>query len=149
MQSVNRRARPRVLRLAAYSEDRPKMPNRRIVAKELGELLKVLSHPDRIQIVQLLAARGEHSVNSIAEALDLPGTRISQHLAALRVYRLVEEQSVGRQRIYRLTPQNLAEWLVGGVDFVVGRIGDVTQGQADDAKHLWLASFEKDGDARP
>ena len=34
------------------------MPNRRIVAKELGELLKVLSHPDRIQIVQLLAARG-------------------------------------------------------------------------------------------
>ena len=64
------------------------MPNRRIVARELSGLLKVLSHPDRILIIQLLATRGEHSVGSIAETLDLPQARVSQHLAMLLNNRL-------------------------------------------------------------
>lgn len=117
------------------------MPNRRIVARELGALLKVLSHPDRILIIQLLATRGEHSVGSIAETLDLPQARVSQHLAMLRNNRLVEETAYGRERIYDLATNRLAWWLVDGVDFVAGNITHVTQDQVDDARNLWVGAF--------
>jgi DNA-binding transcriptional ArsR family regulator len=117
------------------------MPNRRIVARELGGLLKVLSHEDRILIVQLLASRGEHSVSSIASGLDLPDTRVSQHLAVLRAQRVVTEERRGRHRIYTLAFPEMAQWLVGGVDFVAGLVAEVTQNQVDDARQLWEGAF--------
>jgi ArsR family transcriptional regulator len=117
------------------------MPNRRIVARELGALLKVLSHPDRIMILQLLASRGEHSVSSIAEQLHLPQTRVSQHLGVLRGKRLVEEQRHGRERIYDLSSRQLAWWLVDGVSFIAGNIGEVTDEQIEDARNLWVGAF--------
>lgn len=117
------------------------MPNRRLVAKHLGELMRVISHPDRIQIIQLLAAAGEHSVASIGQELALPATRISQHLSTLKAYRLVDERSEGRHRIYSLTIKDIAPWLVDGVDFVVDRYEEVTPEQGEDAKRLWLDAF--------
>ena len=117
------------------------MPNRKIVARELSALLKVLSHPDRILIVQFLASRGEHSVSNIADKLDLPQTRVSQHLALLRTHRLVVEKAEGRERIYDLSTNQLAWWLVDGVDFVAGNIGDVTDEQVSDARNLWVSAF--------
>ncbi len=117
------------------------MPNRRLVAKHLGELMRVISHPDRIQIIQLLATAGEHSVASIAEALELPATRVSQHLSTLKAYRLVEERSDGRRRIYSLTVSEIAPWLVEGVDFVVDRYEEVSPSQGEDAKRLWRDAF--------
>lgn len=103
--------------------------------------MRVVSHPDRIQIIQLLAAAGEHSVASIADALDLPATLISQHLSTLRAYRLVEERSDGRHRIYDLTIPGIAPWLVDGVDFVIDRYEEVSREQGEDAKRLWREAF--------
>jgi ArsR family transcriptional regulator len=117
------------------------MPNRRIVARELGGLLKVLSHPDRILIVQLLASRGEHSVGSIATSLDLPPARVSQHLSALKTNRLVVEKPAGRERIYDLSSSRLAWWLVEGVDFIAGNLHGVTDEQVQDARELWIDAF--------
>jgi DNA-binding transcriptional ArsR family regulator len=117
------------------------MPNRRIVAKELGGLLKVLSHPDRILIIQLLATRGEHSVTSIADKLELPQARVSQHLAELRGKRLVEERRDGRARLYNLASSRLAWWLVEGVDFVAGNVHEITDEQIEDARRLWVGAF--------
>jgi DNA-binding transcriptional ArsR family regulator len=118
------------------------MPSRRIVAKELGALLKVLSNPDRILIIHALAVAGACSVNEIAERLHLPAARVSQHLSLLRAFRLVTESSKGRKRIYTVALENLPEWLLGGVDFVADRIGDVTSEQADEAKRLWIEGSE-------
>ncbi|MHA7871427.1 MAG: ArsR/SmtB family transcription factor [Hyphococcus sp.] len=106
--------------------------------------MRVLSHPDRIQIVQLLAASGEHSVANIAEGLDIPTTRVSQHLATLKAYRLVDERTDGRYRIYQLTVKGIAPWLVAGVDFVVDRYDEVSQEQGEDAKRLWVEAFAPD-----
>ena len=117
------------------------MPNRRIVARELGGLLKILSHPDRILIVQLLATRGEHRVGSIADKLNLPQARVSQHLATLRSSRLVDEKRLGRERIYALSTGRLAWWLVEGVDFIAGNLGNVTDDQMADARNLWIGAF--------
>lgn len=118
------------------------MPTRRIVAKELGALLKVLSNPDRILIVHALAVSGECSVTEIADRLNLPASRISQHLSLLRAFRLVTENSEGRQRIYSLAVENLPEWLMEGVDFVADRIGEVSARQAEEAKRLWVEGAE-------
>lgn len=123
------------------------MPNRRIVAKELGALLKVLSNPDRILIIHSLAVDGERSVGELAERLRLPSTRVSQHLSMLRAFRVVSETSEGRRRIYSLALDDLPEWLLSGVDFVADRVGEVTTEQAEDAKRLWLRGSELPAEA--
>ncbi len=118
------------------------MPTRRIVAKELGALLKVLSNPDRILIVHALATSGSSSVNEIAHRLHVSPSRVSQHLSLMRAYKLVVESSEGRRRIYSLGIEELPHWLLEGVDFVADRIGDVSQDQAEDAKRLWAEGSE-------
>ena len=43
------------------------MPSRQLVAKELGEVFKVLAHPDRIRLIEELRS-GEKDVNTLAAA---------------------------------------------------------------------------------
>lgn len=118
------------------------MPTRRIVAKELGAFLKVLSNPDRILIVHALAVTGSSSVNALAERLHLKPARVSQHLSLLRAFRIVTESSEGQQRIYTLVIDSLPEWLMEGVDFVADRLGEVSTEQAEEAKRLWVEGSE-------
>ncbi|MEN7343155.1 MAG: metalloregulator ArsR/SmtB family transcription factor, partial [Pseudomonadota bacterium] len=72
------------------------MPSRKIVAKELASLLKVLAHPDRILLVGRIADGETYSVNQLASAIGLSVPRVSQHLSLLRAFRIVEEQRDGR-----------------------------------------------------
>jgi DNA-binding transcriptional ArsR family regulator len=118
------------------------MPTRRIVAKELGSLMKVLSNPDRILIIHSLAVSGASSVNAIAERLQLPPARVSQHLSLLRAFRVVTESSEGRKRIYSLAIEDMPDWLLKGVDFVADRVGAVSVEQASEAKKLWVVGSE-------
>ena len=101
-------------------------------------MLKVLSNPDRILIVHALAVAGNSSVNALAQRLQVPSARVSQHLSLLRALQLVSESSQGRQRIYSLEVEGLADWLREGVDFVADRVGEVSKEQAEDAKRLWV-----------
>lgn len=113
------------------------MSDRDSVARELGDLLRVLSHPERILIVQLLARRGEHRVGSIARFLGAPEARTSQHLACLRGQRLVLERAEGRERRYRLAQPELANWIDAGVEFVAGRVGEVSAAQVEAVRQAW------------
>ena len=111
--------------------------SRSIVAKELGALLKMLSHPDRIQLIHLLANGEAYSVTEIGNRLSLPTTRVSQHLALLRAFRIVDEVSEGRHRIYSLAAPTMPEWLLDGIAFIAGRVGDVSSDTAEDARRRW------------
>ena len=111
--------------------------SRSVVAKELGALLKMLSHPDRIQLIHLLANGETYSVTQIGKMLQLPTTRVSQHLALLRAFRVVDEVSEGRHRIYSLAAPTMPEWLLDGIEFIAGRVGNVTSDTAEDARRLW------------
>lgn len=73
--------------------------------------------------------------------LELPATRISQHLSTLRAYRFVNERSDGRHRIYNLTIPGIAPWLVVGVHFVIDCYEEVSPEQGEDAKRLWQDAF--------
>lgn len=112
------------------------MPSRKIVATELANVLRQISHPDRIRILFKLQA-GEQTVNELAGALEIPPTRVSQHLGVLRAIALVETENRGQQRVYRLPQPELARWLIDGIDFIAHRLGRASEHDIANAKLLW------------
>jgi DNA-binding transcriptional ArsR family regulator len=114
------------------------MPSRLIVSRELADLLKLLAHPDRLRLIEELRF-GEQDVSSIASALALPSTRVSQHLAQLRAQRLVEERRVGRTHFYHLVQPQLAAWIVEALQFVDVRNRLDEAAHIDKARASWTA----------
>ncbi|MBX9770432.1 MAG: metalloregulator ArsR/SmtB family transcription factor [Candidatus Obscuribacterales bacterium] len=94
------------------------MPHRVVIAHQLSELFSVLSHPLRIRIIIELRS-GELCVNSLKEILEISHSAASQHLAILRVHRLIKETKRGRQVFYRLSLPKLAAWIVDAIPFVL------------------------------
>jgi DNA-binding transcriptional ArsR family regulator len=118
------------------------MPSRRLAARELAELFKLLAHPDRIRLIEELRAQ-EIDVNSLHERLGLPAARVSQHLAALRLHRIVEERRDGRHHFYRLAQPDLASWILNGLTFVEARLngGVDPKSAVAEARRLWTADI--------
>jgi DNA-binding transcriptional ArsR family regulator len=112
------------------------VPSRQLVAKELAEIFKLMSHPDRIRLIEELKA-DEKDVNTLAEVLGLPGPRVSQHLSLLKLNRIVEERRDGRHHFYHLIQPDIADWVVNGLNFVEGRMGGISQSSINDARRLW------------
>lgn len=92
------------------------MPYRSMVTKELAELFAVLSHPQRIRIVEELQA-GEKDVSSLANILQISQSGVSQHLSILRTHRIIAERKQGRQVFYRLRHEDLATWALEGLKY--------------------------------
>ncbi len=61
----------------------------------------MLADPTRVRLVWTLADR-EMSVNELAEAVDKPAHGVSQHLAKLRMARVVRTRRQANQMFYRL-----------------------------------------------
>ena len=112
------------------------MPSRKIVANELANVLRQISHPDRIRLLLKLQA-GDQTVNELAAALEIPPTRVSQHLSVLRAMALVETENQGQKRVYRLPQPELAQWLIEGIDFIAHRLGRASAHDIEYAKQLW------------
>ena len=66
-----------------------------------AEILKMLSHADRLAICQLLLHR-EHSVGELSEQLELKQNVVSQHLAHLRARSIVRHRRNGKTVYYAL-----------------------------------------------
>ena len=114
------------------------MPERKVVAKELAEIFKVMAHPDRIRIIEELGDE-EKDVNTLLNDLDLPGPRVSQHLGLLRAHRFVNDRREGRRHFYRLTQPQLADWVMDGLDFIEGRLSEVSKSAISSARNRWSA----------
>ena len=112
------------------------MPSRLLVARELAEVFKVVAHPDRIRLIEELR-RGEMDVNSLAETLDLPGPRVSQHLKLLRLHRIVEERRDGRRHFYHLVQPEFAGWIIAGLDYIEGRMTGISESDISQAREQW------------
>ncbi|MEM7004846.1 MAG: metalloregulator ArsR/SmtB family transcription factor [Pseudomonadota bacterium] len=117
------------------------MPSRISVARELAELFKIASHPDRIRLIEELRS-GEKDVNSLASSLELSSSRVSQHLALLRAHRFVAEERDGRQHFYHLMQPELADWIVEGLDFIQGRPNSISPSDINKARALWSAESQ-------
>jgi DNA-binding transcriptional ArsR family regulator len=109
-----------------------------LVARELANFLGALSHPHRIHIIEELRAR-ELDVNSLQQILGISHSGVSQNLAVLRAHRLVLERREGRRVIYSLTQPLLADWLLGGLQFLEGEVALIEQmrGAVETARSAW------------
>src|SRR5688572_28681850 len=74
----------------------------------MADLLLVVAEPHRREILQLLQDN-ELNVGQICSNFDLSGPAISQHLRKLREAGLVEERRQAQERLYRASPEGLAE----------------------------------------
>lgn len=126
------------------------MPYRYLVACKLGELLGVIAHPRRIQIIEELWS-GERDVGSLRETLGISHSNVSQHLAVLRAHRVVFERRQGRHVYYRLGSPEIARWLLEGTRYL-----PETAENLDDVKNAvhraataWTPASHDDLDAKP
>jgi len=72
-----------------------------------------------------------------ADALDLPASRVSQHLSLMRAHRFVEDEREGRKHIYKLVQPEIADWIVEGLDFSEGRMRGLSPRDIKSARALW------------
>ena len=67
-----------------------------------ANLFKVLSDPTRLGLAVLLALEGETCVGRLAEALEVPGFKVSRHLGVMRGAGMVQVRRQGTWMFYRL-----------------------------------------------
>ena len=68
--------------------------------EEVGEMLKALGHPVRLQIVEGLI-KDECNVSQIQKSLGLPQSTISQHLRILKNAGIIKGRREGTKVCYR------------------------------------------------
>jgi len=75
-----------------------------------ADFFRVLGHPVRVRLLQVLL-KGERSVGSLQEELELDSSSASQHLAALRAQGLVASRKEGTSVYYRVKDPRTLELL--------------------------------------
>ena len=84
-----------------------------------SDVFHAIADPTRRAILDRLQA-GPAPVNSLADGFPQSRPAISKHLRILKEAGIVSEQRQGRERVYRLHPDRLAEvadWLLRYRDF--------------------------------
>jgi ArsR family transcriptional regulator len=76
-----------------------------------ADLIKVLSHPARLQILEVLVEEGEACVCHLEWRLGLRQAALSQHLARLRAADLVKDHRQGLNIFYGLASDVIDEML--------------------------------------
>src|SRR6266849_1880880 len=75
-----------------------------------GEFFRILGHPARVRILELLR-EDERSVGDLQEALGLDSSGTSQHLGALRRQGLLESRREGTSVYYRVRDPRMFQLL--------------------------------------
>lgn len=95
--------------------------NARPVHEVKANLFRVLGHPARVRILELLRD-GERSVGSLQGDLGLDSGSTSQHLAALRRIGLVESRREGTSVFYRVDDDQVFGLLEAGRGIITRRL---------------------------
>ena len=90
-----------------------------------AEFFKILGHPARIRILELLA-EGEHSVGELLPELGLESSHLSQQLAVLRRAGVVVTRKQGNYVIYSMASADMAELLLLARKVLTGLLTDQT-----------------------
>ncbi|WP_027020429.1 ArsR/SmtB family transcription factor [Corynebacterium sputi] len=71
-----------------------------------AEVLSILSDPTRIRIILALRRAGELGVGELAESVGKRPSGVSQHLARLRMARMVTTRQEGTRVLYQLADEH-------------------------------------------
>src|ERR1700757_3106311 len=99
------------LRMHADNED-VRLPDDQVSL--VVEVFRMLADATRVQVLWSLAD-GEMSVNELAEHVGKPAPSVSQHLAKLRMARLVRTRREGTTIFYSLENEHVSQLGVEGV----------------------------------
>jgi ArsR family transcriptional regulator, arsenate/arsenite/antimonite-responsive transcriptional repressor len=87
-----------------------------------AELFRVLAHPARIRILEVLSDNGEHSVQALQARLAVDQPIVSQQLAKLRAHGVVTSRKEGTTVIYTLADARIADLLKVARDILSKRL---------------------------
>lgn len=74
-----------------------------------AEVFGMLADATRVRIVLALRGSGEMSVNRLADVVDKSPAAVSQHLAKLRLARMVTTRQDGTRVFYRLADEHASD----------------------------------------
>ena len=97
--------------------------NARPVHEVKANLFRVLGHPARVRILELLR-EGERSVGALQAELGLDSGGTSQHLAALRRIGLVDSRREGTSVYYRVDDQRVFDLLAAGRAIIARQLAE-------------------------
>jgi DNA-binding transcriptional ArsR family regulator len=88
-----------------------------------AQLFRVLGHPVRIRILELLV-NGERTVGDLQVELELDSSGTSQHLAALRQLGVLESRRAGTSTYYRLKDPRVSQLLAVAKQILTSALSD-------------------------
>lgn len=81
------------------------------ITNMIAGYFQALSHPTRIEILQLLKSKGEMCVCEIVEKLKKDQSNVSRHLNALRTVGVVEFRGEGVRSFYKVKHKDVGKIL--------------------------------------
>lgn len=75
----------------------------------------MLADATRVRIVLALRNAGEMSVNHLADVVDKTPAAVSQHLAKLRLARMVAHRKEGTTAFYRLVDEHASQLVIDAI----------------------------------
>lgn len=94
------------------------------VYQQLANIIKAMSNPHRLEILELLAQR-QFSVAEIAEETDISGANASQHLQVLKQAQLVDTRREGNHVYYQLAGQHVYKAWKALRDLGIERVAEI------------------------
>ncbi|MED1287808.1 ArsR/SmtB family transcription factor [Bacillus mycoides] len=71
--------------------------------EEITEVLKVLAHPVRLSLVEIMLTKGPTNVTTMYGELQMPQSTISQHLSKLKAAKIITGTRKGLEIYYEVT----------------------------------------------
>jgi DNA-binding transcriptional ArsR family regulator len=102
------------LRMSADSRVCGRSPDSEYVELAV-EVFSLLADATRVRIVLALRDADELSVNALAEIVDRPASTVSQHLAKMRMARMVTTRQHGQRVFYRLANEHAVQLVVDAI----------------------------------
>ncbi len=90
---------------------------------EHAKLLKAMSHPKRLEIINLLRD-GELTVGQIQTMLALPQANLSQHLQIMRTAGIMTTKRIGKEIYYRAASPEILAASDSIREFLINKHGD-------------------------
>lgn len=88
-----------------------------------AQLFRVLGHPIRIRILEILSS-GERTVGDLQAELDLDSSGTSQHLTALRQHGVLESRRAGTSVYYRIRDPRVTQLLAVAKQILTSALSD-------------------------
>jgi DNA-binding transcriptional ArsR family regulator len=88
-----------------------------------AQLFRVLGHPVRIRILEILSS-GERTVGDLQAELNLDSSGTSQHLTALRQHGVLESRRAGTSVYYRIRDPRVTRLLAVAKEILTSALSD-------------------------